>query len=198
MDIREIIKQYRQVSEACLEEIASSVQIIKAQAGDAIVRQGKICDAIYLNRTGLYRVSHYNGKNESTLLFGSSGDIYTSLHSYFADEPSAFSLTALEVGEVYALPYGKVRELTAKYRDFADWMLYIAVGQLYALERRYVKYADTTPEERLMNFMASDTPYINRVSAKLLTLRIPLKYIASYLQITPSTLSRLRRKMVGK
>lgn len=198
MNLREIILHYKEVSEPCLDEICGSANIIDVEPGDVIVRQGELCNAFYINREGIFRVSHANNQTDNTILFGTEGDIYTSLHSYFANQPAAFSLVALEQGSVYELTYNTIRHLIAKYRDFADWMLYIATGQLYALERRYVKYATTTAEDRLYNFMANDEPYIKRVSAKLLTLRIPLKYIASYLQITPSTLSRLRRKLVGK
>lgn len=195
MDIRDIILQYRHVSEECLRDIAAMVRVKSVKAGDSVVRQGELCDAFYFNRSGLMRVSHRTADADNTILFGAAGDIFTSLHSYFASEPSAFSLIALEPSEVYELKYKDVEALVRRHPDFMQWLMYIAIGQLYALERRYVKYATTGAEQRFRNFMAQDQPYIKRVSAKVLTLRIPLKYIASYLQITPATLSRLRRKL---
>lgn len=195
MDIRDIILQYRGVTEECLRDIDARVRILRVNTGCSLVRQGQVCDAFYFNRSGLMRVSHRTVDADNTILFGAAGDIFTSLHSYFAAEPSAFSLIALEESEVYELKYRDVEALLTRHPDFMRWLMYIAIGQLYALERRYVKYATTGAEQRFRNFMAQDQPYIKRVSAKVLTLRIPLKYIASYLQITPATLSRLRRKL---
>lgn len=195
MDIRDIILQYKTVSEECLRDIASMVRVINVPSGKHVVRQGEVCDAFYFNRTGLMRVAHKAGKTENTILFGAAGDIFTSLHSYFAGEPSAFSLVALEDSQIYRINYEQIETLQNRHPDFMRWLMYIAFGQLYALERRYVKYTDTSAEQRFRNFLAQDQPYIKRVSAKILTLRIPLKYIASYLQITPATLSRLRRKL---
>lgn len=198
MELRDIITHYKPLSERCLSEICSCAEMIEVEPGRTVVRQGEMCHAFYICRDGLMRVAHKTDKGENTILFGSVGDIYTSLHSYVMAEPAVFSLIAVEPSQLYVLHFHDIRDLAERHTDFCHWLMYLAFGQLYALERRYVKYATTSAEQRFHNFLAQDIPYIKRVSANSLNLRVPLKYIASYLQITPATLSRLRRKLVRK
>ena len=198
MEIKEIISHYKELSQECLEDIAGRVELITAQPGEAVVTQGEPCDAIYFNRNGLMRVVYKFGKTENTILFGGEGDVYTSLHSFFAGEPAAFSLIAVEETDIFALYFNDVKELKQKFVEFMDWLLYMCMGQLYALENRYVRYTTTTAEERYLSFLANDAPYIERVTAKRMAQGVPLKHIASYLNITPETFSRLRRKLVSK
>jgi len=77
--------------------------MISVKKGQPVVRQGEVSNHFVFNRVGLFRVSHINGNTEDTVLFGSSGDVFTSLHSYYAGEPAIFTLSAVEDSEAWLI-----------------------------------------------------------------------------------------------
>lgn len=196
MTLKEIIAHYGQLSGKCIEELERASNLLHVKRGEILVEQGKMCNAFFFNSSGLMRVVLKKDDMEDTFMFGSTGDIYTTLHSWFADLPSPFSLIAVEDSEVYEISYHSIRRLLKQYPDLTEWFLKLCFGQLYALERRYLMYATSTAEERLRNFLAKDEPILERVPVKTMAQGVPLKQIASYLKMTPETLSRLRRKII--
>lgn len=199
MDLNEIFSHYgfKTLSKECMDAINKSAELIYVEKGEKVVSQGEVCSAFYLNRSGLMRVVMQRGKVEDTFMFGTTGDIYTSLHSWSLNEPSPFSLIAVEDSEVYVIGYASMRRLLTQFDELARWLLELCFAQLYSLERRYVMYSSNSAEERLKIFLSRDEVPTDRVSVKTMMQRVPLKHIASYLKITPETLSRLRRKLVS-
>ena len=194
--LREIITSYGQVGEECLCELENSVRLVPVKKRDAIVCQGEVCDDIVFNRVGLFRVSNVSDGVEDTLLFGSSGDVFTSLHSYFAKEPSIFSLVAVEPSEVWLLSYSEFNRISDKYPEMVRWFRDLLIGQLYCFEKRYLFFNNKSAEDRFLNFLRLNCDTLRCTSVKYITRIMPLKYIAQYLKISPFTLSRLRRKLV--
>lgn len=198
MDLTDIFNQYGSMSKECAEAMINCSELIFAEKGERVVKQGEMCSAFYINRNGLMRVVLQRGNVEDTFMFGTTGDIYTSMHSWCLNEPSAFSLIAVEDTEIYVISYSSMRRLMEHYPDLVRWLLEICFLQLYSLERRYIMYSSNSAEERLKIFLSRDEIRTDRVPVKTMMQRVPLKQIASYLKITPETLSRLRRKLVSK
>lgn len=163
-----------------------------------MVRQGEICNVFVLNRTGLFRVSHINGDTEDTLLFGTSGDVFTSLHSYYAGEPAVFTLSAIEDSEVWLISYDDMRRMQEEHLTLIKWMNSLMVEQIYGFEKRYLFFTNKSAEDRFLNFMSIHSESLRRTSVKYISRIVPLKYIAQYLKITQSTLSRVRRRLITR
>lgn len=198
MDLNRIILHYGPLSSEVLGQLEEAAELVTVYAGDVLLAQGTMCKAWYFNRNGLLRVSYSGKGKENTILFGSEGDVFTSFHSWFANEPASFSLIAIEDSEVYQMPFHTMRRLISLYPEMLQWTLTLLEGQMYVFERRYVKFANCNAEERLIKFLGKDFPKLERIAGKTIAQRIPLKYIASYLGIKPETLSRLRRRIAGK
>lgn len=196
--LREIFTDIAPVSEECLCEIEKSVRLVSTKKGEVIVRQGEMCDDIVLNRVGLFRVSNITDGVEDTLLFGTSGDVFTSIHSYFNREPSIFSLVAIEPSEAWLLSYSEFRRISDKYPEMVRWLSNLLTGQIYCFEKRYLFFNNKSAESRFLNFLRISCGTLRRPSVDYITRIVPLKYIAQYLKVTPSTLSRLRRKFVSE
>lgn len=194
--LRQILEQYCNPSEELIEDFVNSARLINVKKGEPIVRQGKVCSDFVFNRKGLFRVSHISGNVEDTVLFGTSGDIFTSLHSYYAGEPAIFTLSALEDSEVWLISYDDMRRLQDKYPALIKWMNSLMIEQLYGFEKRYLFFTNKSAEDRLRNFMSIHSKTLRRTSVKYISRIVPLKYLAQYLNITQSTLSRVRKRLI--
>lgn len=196
--LRQILSQYCAPSEELMRDFENVARLVEVKKGRAIVKQGVVCDDFVLNKKGLFRVCHIADGVEDTVLFGTSGDIFTSLHSYYAGEPSIFSLVAVEDSEVWLISYRMMRQLESRYPAMVKWMHDLMIEQLYGFEKRYLFFSNKSAEERFLNFLRIHSVSLRRTSVKYISSIVPLKYIAQYLKITQSTLSRLRKKLVGQ
>jgi len=192
--LRQILSQYCTPTEELVRDFENAARLVHVEKGKAVVHQGEICEDFVLNKRGLFRVSNVTDGIEDTVLFGTSGDVFTSLHSFYANEPSIFSLIALEDSEAWLVSYRMMRQLQSRHPALIMWLHNLMVEQLYGFEKRYLFFNNKSAEERFLNFMRLHSVSLRRTSVKLISSVVPLKYIAQYLKITQSTLSRLRRK----
>ncbi len=196
--LRQILSQYFTPPEELVREFENAARLVEVRKGKAIVRQGTVCDDFVINKQGLFRVSHVADGKEDTVLFGTSGDVFTSLHSYYAGEPSIFSLVAVEDSEVWLVSYRMMRQLEARFPAMVKWMHDLMIEQMYGFEKRYLFFSNKSAEERFLNFLRIHSVSLRRTSVKYISSIVPLKFIAQYLKITQSTLSRLRKRLVGQ
>lgn len=195
--LRQILSQHCAPSPECIRDFENAAVFRHVPKGEAAVRQGEVCDYFVFNRVGLFRVSNVTDNVEDTVLFGTSGDVFTSLHSYYSSEPSIFSLIAVVDSEVWTISYNKMKMLSEMYPELVAYMRNLLIEQTYAFEKRYLFFNNKSAEDRFLNFLRINHGSLRRVSMKYISSIVPLKYIAQYLKITPSTLSRLRKKFVS-
>lgn len=195
--LRQILSQHCSPTEELVRDFEQAARLVHVEKGRAVVRQGEMCDDFVFNRKGLFRVCNVTDGVEDTLLFGTSGDVFTSLHSYYAHEPSIFSLVAVEDSEVWLVSYSRMRDLESRHPALISWMRGLLIEQTYGFEKRYIFFNNKSAEERFLNFMRMSFGSLRRTSVKYISGIVPLKYIAQYLKITQSTLSRLRKKLVS-
>ena len=183
MNLFEVLLQNYPVDAADAEAMAALSETIHVRKKDFLIKQGSKSNHIYFITGGLFRfLCEING-NEDTIGFGIAGDPFVSVHSLAHDEPSAFSLQAIENSSVVAVRLDDFRCMLATHSSLMQWWCAVLLEQIYALERRYVWLASNDASERYAALL--------RVRAEIIN-RIPIKYIAQYLNITPETLSRIR------
>ncbi len=180
---RELARRYSTMTHDELDVLESILVPMKFQKGEMILKEGEICDAIYWVAKGLVRQFYFKNGKELTEYMATENTIFMSIESLFKEEPSSQQIQAIEPTILFALPKkGLEREAV---RNVNIQMLYrkileesLIISQVHAdmlrfesAQERYAKLVKRSPQ---------------------LVLRAPLVYIASYLQMTPETLSRVR------
>ena len=180
---RELARRYSTMTHDELDVLESILVPMKFQKGEIILKEGDICDRIYWVTKGLVRQFYYKNGKELTEYMATENNIVMSIESLFKEEPSNQQIQALEPTILFTLPK-KLLEREA-VRNVNIQMLYrkileesLIISQIHAdmlrfesAQERYAKLVKSSPQ---------------------LVLRAPLVYIASYLQMTPETLSRVR------
>lgn len=169
-----------------LLEAAKEVRVKKKAY---LVEQGSKTDSIFFIIDGLFRGVYFRDDQEETLLFATAGDPFTSIHSMANNEPAAFSWQALEDSLVLAIDFSDFKRLLNERNDLHWWWSNALLDQLYVLERRYIWIGNTNAMQRYETLIKIRPGIIHK---------IPVKYIAQYLNIKPETLSRIRARFARK
>lgn len=193
----EIIRRSMNVSDACCQALESITVRKEFEAHDMIVTQGEMAEDFVLSAEGLTRVVHYKKDKEDTVCFGSAGSVFIAFHSLWAREPAMYGLEALTDTVCYMIPVDKFRRLEEKYPELSRWLCQVLTEQMFSFEVLYHKMTLSTPEERLQTFWDFQSEKLRSMSAAKISQVVPLKMIAQYLGMTPQTLSKVRRKLVG-
>lgn len=190
----EIAKQI--VEETCphrklqLENIrlfANIIQCKKYHKGDIIWGEGEVCNSLLYIEQGLlrqYYVKH--GKNVTEHLSYEGNGVVWCIESYFHRTPTHLSMEALEPSVVWEIPRDLMEDISDTncdisylYRRFFEDSLILS--QVKADMLRF-----ESAKERYLRLMQLFPEIIKRA---------PLTYIASYLQMSLETLSRVRSSM---
>ena len=145
--------------------------------------ENKVCDAMYYVHQGMVRQYYYKDKRDLTEHFSYEGRIVICIESFFKQEPSRLIVETLEPSLLYAIPYDGLHRLAAEDNE------------IELLFRKIIEHALISSQEHADSQRFEDaTERYNRLfrTKPEIILRAPLLHIASFLQMTPETLSRIR------
>lgn len=139
---------------------------------------------LYLDKGFLRAYSHNQEGNEVTTAFYSGPSMVFEVYSFFNRKVSQENIQALTESEGLVITYDKLNHLFHSLPAFRDFGRAILVKGFSQLKQRMISQITETAEERYNRLLQSNPEVF---------LHAPLKDIASYLGITDSSLSRIRR-----
>ena len=180
---RELARKYSTMTHDELDILESVLVPLKFTKGEIILKEGDVCEHIYYVERGLTRQFYFKNGKELTEHIGVEHSIVMCIESLFKEKPTYLQLEALEPTLVYAMPKHRLEEVALHnvniqilYRKILEESLIIS--QVHADMLRF-----ETAQDRYLK-LCKQSPQV--------VLRAPLVYVASYLQMTPETLSRVR------
>ena len=180
---RELARRYSTMTHEELDLLESILVPMKFLKNGMILREGETCTNIYWVVKGLVRQFYYKNGKEVTEYMATENSIVMCIESLFLEQPTHLQIKAIEPSILIAIPKADLEAVAMKsvniqilYRKILEESLILSQihADMLRFERaqdRYHKLIKRQPQ---------------------LVLRAPLVYIASYLQMTPETLSRVR------
>lgn len=184
---REIARIYCTLTPPAVETLGSILVPLKYQKGETILREGQVCRALYFVEKGMVRQYYYKNGKDVTEHFSFEGRIVFCIESFLKQEPSRLIVEALENSKLYAIPYDDLHNLMARHQEMD--LLYRKILEHVAISSQ--EHADS------QRFENATERYERLLREKPeIVLRAPMVHIASFLQMTPETLSRVRNSGV--
>lgn len=154
--------------------------------GSFLIRQGQRCDHIYIIEKGFSRIFSVINDKETTVLFAKENEIITSTYSLFTNSPSNENIEILEDSLLLKIHYREFSDLCKQHAEL--FILYRLLMEKYylSLEERTLSLQFDSALERYQKLL-TQFPYILQ--------RASLGQIASFLGMSPVTLSRMRAKL---
>lgn len=172
------------------KEIAQQIEgfftFVQFEAGKEIIRMGAKTDSMYLVLKGLVRAFYIdeNG-SEITKCFAKENEWF-GFYSYLSDEPSPFFVETLEKTEAAVIKTASIRTLCQKMPALAQNVSALVNQAYLQTDKKAYNFASKEAKERYIDFARENPEIIKRAKQE---------HIASYLGITPSSLSRLKREI---
>ena len=180
---REIARIYCRLSPPAVEALSGILVPYKFAKGDVVLPEGEVCRHMFFVDSGMVRQYYYKGGRDITEHFSYEGRIVVCIESFFKQEPSRLIVEALENSRLYGIPYDALHKLADENREIE--LLFRRIVE-HALISSQV-YADS------QRFENATVRYLRLLNTEPeILLRAPMLHIASYLQMSPETLSRVR------
>ncbi len=146
-----------------------------------------VCSFIAFVKSGSVR-SYYKDDNltETNLLLRSKNEFITDYESFISQAPSKLHIQAIEKGEIVLLDY---KGLMTLYESSFYWNKFgrLISEQIFLNSKRRTEgLLFNSPKERYLSLISNQPDFFQKYS---------LKHIASYLGITPQSLSRIRKQL---
>ena len=175
------------ISKEALEKLASILVRTEIKKGQNFLNEGDVCKQIGFVQKGLVRQYYYKNKKEFTEHFSCEGDVFICIESFLRQVPSRLIVEALENTVIYGLPHDEVLALGAECYEIEVLYRGLLENSLILSQVKMDMFRMETANERY-NRLLREQPEIVK--------RAPLSHIASYLLMTPETLSRVRANIV--
>lgn len=183
---KEYLKQKIEITDEQFDNNFGNLKIKKIRKGELITREGEHSQHVFFVSRGLLRAYSLDLKGKEHILQFAPENWFIGDRNSMIDQPSIFFVDAIEDTEAVLLPNNFIELNAAEFPNLLPMNVLLLNNSIRFMQRRINMLLGATASERYLDFLKI---YPN------LTLRAPQWMIASYLGITPESLSRVRKEL---
>ncbi len=181
--ILELLKKAGEFSEKDSLLLKKELQFRKLKKGEILLKEGKTCSSLCFVVSGsFYQYGIDSELSKNIIDLSITNDWVINHKSFTSRKPSEYSIQAFEDSSFYEISIDAIHRLIAQSQSF------LQMGKILEESTSRINFFDNnnTPDEKYL--------YILKNKPNLLQ-KFPQTIIASYLKITPETLSRVRKRL---
>jgi CRP-like cAMP-binding protein len=172
-NLNSFIKRFIDIDNEELLKITGAFKRRMIRKDEYLLREGEVCKDLVYVKSGCIRMYYLSDKIEVSAWFSLSDSLAMEVQSFISETPTICYLQAIEDSEVFTL--SKSQELMRKIWEAA----------LVMVIPRFSSLQNDSAEKR----------YLDLLNNPELFQQIPQKYLASFIGVTPTSLSRIRKKI---
>lgn len=178
------------IEEKEIISILENCKVKQVKKDEFLLRKNEHCSHTFFVEKGLLRQYSIDNKGkEHVLSFAPENWFVTDRESSYFNLPSAYYIQALEDSQVVFLDENFIQMLSNKVPHFTDFNNRLLHNHIRHLQNRINLLLSTNAEDRYLQFVKMYPDIL---------LRVPQTMVASYLGITPESLSRVRKELAKK
>lgn len=177
------------VGKTDLKKISALFKPITLKKGEFYLKAGRYADRLGFMQSGIIREFVEIDDKQVTKWISTKGNFVVDIHSFYFRSPARWNIQALTDCELYVIDLDDYQIIEQRVVQWSSLEKRFLAKCFAVLEDRIVQHISMSAEARYAQFFTFNKELFNQV---------PLHYLASMLGMTPETLSRLRKKGVGK
>lgn len=189
MKIEEIINHIYPMPAASVSRLAQRTEQVHYPRGHHLIEQGRVEPDLFLMVQGAACAYTWAQGKKITFWIGCKGSILTSLKSYVSGEPGYETIELMEDSILYRLRRSDLYRLYDEDIHIANWGRKFAEQEFMHTEEHLIPMLFTTAMQRYTLLLRGNPQLLQR---------IPLESLATWLGITPVSLSRIRKSLKGQ
>ncbi len=185
--LRQQLRRFVPFTDAELEMLHPALTTLSLKKGEALAVEGKVADRLGIVVSGALRHYYTHDGVERTTYFYFEDHLVGAYISCITGQPSQLTIEAITDCELLMFPYAALAALFSASHAWERFGRLLAEYVMIGLEERMTTLLLLSPEERYRDLLHSGKTKIIE--------RVPQHFIASYLGITPVSLSRIRARV---
>jgi len=174
------------LSAGCLDYLRSIVKKTSLKEEEYLLKAGEVCKNLYFIKRGLLKCFYIVHNKEVSDWFFGELETVVSIDSFYDQVPSEDFIQALEDCDLFYITYEELGYLYRTYIEFNVVGRVLTNKYLRIWHRQARNIRMLTAEERYL-FLLEKQPE--------LIMKVPIQDLASYLDMTRETLSRMRGRI---
>lgn len=189
-DLKTYLISKLNIDEAEISAIVENCTVKRVKKDQFLLREKEICRHTFFVEQGLLRQYSVDKKGkEHIIAFAPENWFVSDRESVYFNQPSAYFIQALEDSQVVMVDEQFAQLLSKRIPEFTAFNNRLLHNHIRHLQNRINLLLGASAEDRYLQFVSMYPDIL---------LRVPQTMVASYLGITPESLSRVRRELAQK
>jgi CRP-like cAMP-binding protein len=185
-DLKTFLNQYADFSDIEVESIASKFKNRSIKKNSYLLNQGETCKDLVFVQKGCLRLYYLREDIEVSVWFAFPQSSAIEIYSFISESPSNYFLQAIEDTDVFYLPKAELFKLYNHQPKMQEMMRKFWEDVILNLIKRFTALQTDSAEKR----------YLELLKKPDYLATIPQKYLASFIGVTPTSLSRIRKQIL--
>jgi CRP-like cAMP-binding protein len=185
IELKKFFSDYVQLPDAELEDIVSKFKKKKVKKNELLLVAGEVCKDLIFVQSGCLRLYYLQEDVEVSVWFALRHSSAIEIYSFISETPTNNYLQAIEESEILYLPKSALNKLYETHPKMQEMMRKFWEDVILHLLERFTALQRDSAEQR----------YLDLLNKPELLQTIPQKYLASFIGVTPTSLSRIKKNI---